>query len=92
MKYKPTPEQERIYLFLSKRNENLLIKARAGKLLEALKLFDFYKGNQIQEGFKSVAYSMTFRALDRTLTDQEVAKIMGKIVNELESKLEAKLR
>ena len=69
-----------------------VIKENGGKLLESIKLFDVYKGNQIQEGFKSVAYSITFRAKDRTLTQDEVVSPMNKILKNLESKLGAQLR
>jgi phenylalanyl-tRNA synthetase beta chain len=69
-----------------------VIKNNTGKLLEELNLFDFYRGNQIQEGHKSVAYSLSFRAADRTLVDQEVNNVMAKVVDELKGKLEAKLR
>lgn len=69
-----------------------VIKEKGGKLLESVKLFDVYKGKQIAEGFKSVAYSVMFRAADRTLTDEEISSPMKKIVAELESKLGAQLR
>ena len=45
-----------------------MIETRGGKLLESLQLFDVYEGNQIDRGFKSVAYSVSFRAPDRTLS------------------------
>ncbi len=69
-----------------------IIKQKGGKLLESVELFDVYKGKQIQEGYKSVAYSISFRAADRTLTDEEVNAPMKKILSELENKLEAQLR
>ena len=69
-----------------------IIKEKGGKLIEDIKLFDVYKGKQIQEGFKSVAYNISFRAADRTLTDEEVASPMKKILKELEEKLGAQLR
>ena len=69
-----------------------IIKQRGGKILESYSLFDVYKGKQIQEGYKSVAYSITFRASDRTLTEEEVNKAMKKIINGLETNLEAHLR
>lgn len=69
-----------------------IIKQRAGKILEDIKLFDVYKGKQVPEGMKSVAYSITFRAEDRTLTDEEVGKAMHKIVDGLKNGLEAQLR
>jgi phenylalanyl-tRNA synthetase beta chain len=60
-----------------------VIKKCGGKLLESCKLFDVYEGEQIEAGKKSVAYTMTFRALDRTLSDAEVNKIIEKILKEL---------
>ncbi|QXM06350.1 phenylalanine--tRNA ligase subunit beta [Crassaminicella indica] len=69
-----------------------IVKENGGKILESIKLFDVYKGKQIEEGYKSVAYSLTYRAKDRTLTDEEVTKVHEKIVKELEEKLGATLR
>lgn len=69
-----------------------IIRQKGGKLLESVELFDVYKGKQIQEGYKSVAYSISFRAEDRTLTDEEVNAPMKKILAELEAKLNAQLR
>ena len=63
--------------------ERMIIQ-RGGKILESLTLFDIYEGEQIKEGFKSVAYSITFRALDRTLEDADVSAAMKKILNGLE--------
>ena len=62
-----------------------MIEQRGGKLLESYQLFDIYEGEQIKEGFKSVAYSITFRAKDRTLEESDVAGAMKKILNGLES-------
>lgn len=58
---------------------------KGGKLLEAYNLFDIYEGAQIKEGFKSVAYSLTFRASDRTLEDKEIVAVMDKILAELKN-------
>lgn len=69
-----------------------IIKENGGKILESLKLFDVYQGKQIQEGYKSVAYSISFRANDRTLTDEEINAPMKKILKKLEEKLDAQLR
>lgn len=62
-----------------------VIAQRGGKILEDYKLFDIYEGDQIKEGYKSVAYSITFRAKDRTLEDADVTAAMKKILNGLES-------
>lgn len=69
-----------------------IIKVKGGKLLESIQLFDVFKGKQIQEGYKSVAYNISFRAEDRTLTDDEVNGPVKKILKELEEKLGAVLR
>ena len=50
------------------------LREGAGPLLESVRLFDVYTGEQIGEGKKSLAYAMRFRAPDRTLTDAEVAE------------------
>jgi len=69
-----------------------IIKRNGQGLVEDCKLFDVYKGDQIEEGYKSVAYSISYRSLEKTLTDDEINPVHAKIVEELESKLEAKLR
>ncbi len=61
-----------------------LLAQRGGKLLESYQLFDIYEGAQIKAGYKSVAYSITFRAKDRTLEDGDVNAVMKKILNGLE--------
>jgi len=63
-----------------------------GNILESFTLFDVYKGEQIEAGKKSVAYSLTFRSKDRTLTDDEVTAVMNKILEDLNSKLNANIR
>lgn len=68
-----------------------IIKKSGGKLLESVELFDVYEGNQIEAGKKSVAYSLTFRAKDRTLEESEINVIVEKILNKL-SELGAELR
>ena len=70
----------------------LIIKQRGGKILESAKLFDVYKGNQVPEGMKSIAYSLVFRAADRTLTDEEVSKAMKKVTEGLNFQFGAELR
>ncbi len=69
-----------------------VIKQRGGKILEQIKLFDVYKGEQVPEGMKSVAYTLTFRSMDRTLVDEEVNKTMSKILHGLKTNLNATLR
>lgn len=61
-----------------------VIEQRGGKILEEYQLFDIYEGSQIKSGYKSVAYSITFRAKDRTLEESDVSGTMKKILNGLE--------
>lgn len=61
-----------------------IIAQRGGKILEEYQLFDIYEGDQIKEGFKSMAYSITFRAKDKTLEEADVTAAMKKILNGLE--------
>lgn len=60
-----------------------IIEKRGGKLVESYKLFDIYEGSQIKSGFKSVAYSISFRAKDRTLEDKDINAIMENILKDL---------
>jgi len=76
---------------LSGQIENI-IKKRGGKMLESVKLFDVYKGEQVAKGMKSMAYSIIFRAQDKTLTDEEVSEKMETIVTSLEKEVGANLR
>ena len=61
-----------------------VIEKKGGAYLESYKLFDLYEGAQIKPGFKSVAYSITFRAKDRTLEEADVSAAMKKILKALE--------
>ncbi len=61
-----------------------VIAQRGGKILEGYQLFDIYEGAQIKKGFKSMAYSITFRAKDRTLEESDITAAMKKILNGLE--------
>ena len=69
-----------------------LIRDVGGELLKGITLFDVYKGTQISEGYRSLAYSMTYQALDRTLTDDEVSQLHDKIQQSLLEKFRAKIR
>ncbi|WP_310603746.1 phenylalanine--tRNA ligase subunit beta [Anaerosporobacter sp.] len=60
-----------------------IIRKNGGKILESVTLFDIYEGAQIKEGCKSMAYSISFRAKDRTLEDKDVNEVMTKILNAL---------
>ncbi len=57
-----------------------IIRKNGGKYLEHYELFDIYEGAQIAEGYKSIAYSISFRANDKTLEDSEVNAAMEKIL------------
>lgn len=71
--------------------ENVI--GRAGKeLLESVKLFDVYKGKQVPEGYKSVAYSLLYRHEGKTLTDEEVNRVHSNVIKSLTEKLKAELR
>ena len=61
-----------------------VIEKKGGKILESYQLFDIYEGNQIMEGYKSVAYSIVFRAKDKTLEDKEVTEAMNRILKALQ--------
>ncbi len=61
-----------------------VIAQRGGKILEDYQLFYIYEGDQIKAGYKSVAYSITFRAKDRTLEEADITAAMKKILNGLE--------
>ena len=68
------------------------IASKAGSDLKAANLFDVYVGKGISKGKKSLTYSLSWQSKNRTLTDDEVDKIMGKIVSFLSKKFNAKLR
>ena len=68
------------------------IKASAGKTLESAKLFDIYRGDKLGRNKKSVAFALSFRAADRTLTDEEISGAMAKILKALETGFGAELR
>ena len=64
----------------------------AGDLLEDVRLFDVYRGAQAGEGKKSAAFAMTFRAPDRTLTEQEITALMDRIVRSVTAQFGAEVR
>jgi phenylalanyl-tRNA synthetase beta chain len=69
-----------------------VITAAGGKLLRKVNLFDIYRGKGIEEGKKSLAFSLELRADDRTLTDADSEGVVSKVLAALESKLNAVLR
>ena len=62
-----------------------VIREKGGHHLESYHLFDIYEGSQIKAGYKSVAYSITFRANDRTLEEKDITAAMDKIIAGLEA-------
>ena len=69
-----------------------LILEAAGEYLQDLKLFDVYQGKQVAAGFKSMAFTLTFQANDRTLTDKEVEEFTKTILESLQEKFNLQLR
>ena len=61
-----------------------LIEKKGGAYLESYKLFDLYEGSQIKQGYKSIAYSIVFRAKDKTLEEADVTVAMNRILKALE--------
>ncbi|MBI4784485.1 MAG: phenylalanine--tRNA ligase subunit beta [Oscillatoriophycideae cyanobacterium NC_groundwater_1537_Pr4_S-0.65um_50_18] len=68
------------------------LKQAGGKLLESVTLFDEYKGENVPEGKRSLAFRLVYRTGDRTLTDQDVDPIQQKVREVLEEKFQAELR
>ncbi len=68
------------------------IKEAGGNSLESLRAFDEYRGDQAGEGRKSIAFTLTFRSPERTLTDAEVEKVLSEIRKRLEKKHGARFR
>lgn len=68
------------------------IAKASGALLDSIKLFDVYEGDRIPQDKKSVAFAISFRAPDRSLTNEEVNKVFNKIVKDLQYKNNAQLR
>jgi phenylalanyl-tRNA synthetase beta chain len=69
-----------------------IIGEAGGTVLRSLTLFDLYRGDQVGAGKKSLAYALTFQHDERTLTDDEAAKIRGRIVKKLRDAAGAELR
>ncbi|MBX3042703.1 MAG: phenylalanine--tRNA ligase subunit beta [Candidatus Kapabacteria bacterium] len=68
------------------------IKESGGKFLQDLVLFDVYHGQGIDDNSKSLAFNLTFRAIDRTLKENEIDESLNNIINKIESKYSAHLR
>jgi phenylalanyl-tRNA synthetase beta chain len=69
-----------------------VIRQGGGKMLAGVRLFDIFRSEALGAGKKSLAYSLTYQAPDRTLTDSDAAQIRQKIIRRLEQDLGAKLR
>ncbi|MCY3739654.1 MAG: phenylalanine--tRNA ligase subunit beta [Candidatus Poribacteria bacterium] len=69
-----------------------LIYATGGELVESVRLFDVYEGEQVPEGKKSLAYAITYHSATETLTDKAVNALHDKVVKHLNQKLGAELR
>ena len=69
-----------------------VIKKVGGRLLTNIDVFDVYTGENISANEKSIAYSLTFSDPTRTLSDEEVMEVFNKIINDVETKLNCKLR
>ncbi|MFS1511508.1 phenylalanine--tRNA ligase subunit beta [Chengkuizengella sp. SCS-71B] len=68
------------------------IKETAKELLESVQVFDIYTGEKVDDNKKSVALSLVYRHLERTLTDEEVTDLHGKVVEEIGKSFHAELR
>ncbi|MEI8216629.1 MAG: phenylalanine--tRNA ligase subunit beta [Eubacteriales bacterium] len=71
---------------------NEIVLSNGGQLLESVELFDVYRGKQVKEGHKSLAFKLYYRDPNKTLTDEEVAKVHNVILAELAKRLNAVLR
>lgn len=69
-----------------------IIKNKGGKLVKEVKLFDIYRGSQIPDGYKSMAYSIVYRSDEKTLSEDDVNKVHTRIVNSLVNQVGASLR
>ncbi len=69
-----------------------IINESEKKLIEEIRLFDIFKGKTIPDGFKSMGYRIVFRSHECTLKDEEIDKIVKKILDNLSGKLEVELR
>lgn len=69
-----------------------IIRGAGDELLREVKLFDVYRGEQVGEGKKSVAYNIVFRHDDRTLTDDETERAQSRIIDALREKIGAVIR
>lgn len=69
-----------------------VIEAAEKELLQDLNIFDIYAGEQVPQGYKSMALKLTFQSSERTLTDAEISECMARIIEDLQTQLQAVLR
>ena len=67
-------------------------KTSTGKMLENISMFDVFRGIQVGLGNKSVAFSLAFRAEDHTLTDDEIQRLMNKVLKVCKEQFDAEIR
>lgn len=77
---------------LNAKEIELAIKESAGKFLKEIIIFDVYKGRNIGENRKSIAFALFFSAMEKTLTDEEVGEAISNIIENVQSKFSAELR
>lgn len=100
VKYRPIPKYPSVDrdMALVVKNEipaeaiNEIIWANGDNILTGVSLFDVYQGTQIPEGYKSLAYALTFQSGEKTLTDDEVSSVFQKIKDQLSEKFGVELR
>jgi len=69
-----------------------VIRREGGSLLQRVELFDVYEGKQVPQGYRSLAFTMTYQGEDRTLTDEEVTALQERIERALASELGVRVR
>lgn len=69
-----------------------VLRQACGDILAELRLFDLYRGEQLEAGKKSLAYALTYQSAERTLTDEDVADVRKRVIKAIERELDAKLR
>jgi len=69
-----------------------ILKKVGGRLLSEIDVFDIYVGDNVGNDEKSIAYSLNFQNSEKTLTDEEVTNLLNKMINDVETKTEARLR
>ncbi len=68
------------------------LKKACGELASSVSMFDIYRGKGIAEGKKSMAFSVVYRSLDRTLTDDEIDSLHGDAIKKIAEEFSAKTR